>query len=146
MAGNGGKRPGAGRKSGIPNKATVLRQTKRQEVVAAMVDSGKPLGITVLQKAMEFAEGAVAAYRPTMTAELAAGAVANKDGDHDKFGAWFDRWLKCIETITKYQTPQLKAIEAPTKAPEPGTGGKRFTLRIFEGGRQISGPKSEDAA
>lgn len=28
MAGNGGKRPGAGRKKGIPNKASIARQKK----------------------------------------------------------------------------------------------------------------------
>jgi hypothetical protein len=137
-----GKKTG-GRPKGVPNKATILRQTKRAEVVAQMVDSGKPLAVTVLQKAMEFAEGAVAAYRPTMAAEKIAGKPANADGSHEEFGKWFDRWYRCIETMAKYQTPQMKAIEAPTPPPEPGTNRKRFTLRVFEGGRPVDG---KDAA
>lgn len=136
-----------GRARGVPNKATVLAQTKRAEVIADMVDSGKPLAVTVLQKAMEFAEGAVAAYRPTMTAELTAGKVKNADGSHEEFGRWFDRWFRCIETMAKYQTPQMKAIEAPTPAPTPGTSKKRFTLRVFDGGRVVANKAAnEDAA
>ncbi len=139
-----GKKTG-GRTAGIPNKSTVLRQTKRAEVIAQMVDSGKPLAVTVLQKAMEFAEGAVAAYRPTMAAELAAGKQANADGSHEEFGKWFERWFRCIETLAKYQTPQMRAIDAPTPPPEPGTNKKRFTLRVFEGGKPVPRP-DEDAA
>lgn len=141
-----GKKTG-GRARGIPNKATILRQTKRAEVIAQMVDSGKPLAVTVLQKAMEFAEGAVAAYRPTMAAEITAGKPQNADGSHDEFGKWFDRWFRCIETLTKYQTSPMKAIEAPTPPPDPGTNKKRFTLRVFDGGRVIANKAAnEDAA
>jgi hypothetical protein len=143
---HGGKRAGGGRPTG-PSKATILKQTKRAEVIAAMVDSGKPLAITVAQKAMEFAEGAVAAYRPTMAAELAAGKTKNPDGSHDEFGRWFDRWMRCVEMLAKYQTPQMKAVEAPMKPPEPGANKKRFTLRVFDGGRVISNKaENEDAA
>lgn len=139
MAVNGGKRPGAGRKAGGSNKATILRQVKRQKVIAAMIDSGKPLGLTVLQKAMEFAEGAVANYRPTMAKELAGGAVANADGNHEEFGKWFDRWFKCIETITKYQTPQMKAIEAPTAAPDAqGQQLIEYKPEVFVDGRRVA--------
>lgn len=141
-----GKKTG-GRARGIPNKATILRQTKQAQVIAAMVDSGKPLAVTVLQKAMEFAEGAVAAYRPTMAAELAAGKAKNLDGSHDEFGKWFERWFRCIETLAKYQTPTMKAVEAPTPAPVPGTNRKRFTLRVFDGGRVVANKAAnEDAA
>lgn len=143
MAANGGKRTGAGRKAGGRNKATVLRETKRAEVIAKMVDSNKPLAVTVLQKAMEFAEGAVANYRPTTARELASGMEQNAEGSHDEFGKWFDRWFKCIETMAKYQTPQMKAIDAPTAAPTPGSNRREFTLTVFEGGKQV---KDEDAA
>lgn len=141
-----GKKTG-GRAKGIPNKATILRQTKQAEVIAQMVDSGKPLAVTVLQKAMEFAEGAVAAYRPTMSGELAAGKPKNADGSNEEFGKWFDRWFKCIETMAKYQTPQIKAVDAPTPAPTPGQSKRRFTLTVFDGGRVITNKAAnEDAA
>lgn len=136
-----------GRKKNTPNKVTVLRQTKRAEAIAQVIDSGKPLAVTVLQKAMEFAEGAVSAYRPTMASDQAAGRKPNPDGSNEEFGKWFDRWFRCIETMAKYQTPQMKATEAPTPAPLPGTHKKRFTLRVFDGGRVVANKAAnEDAA
>ena len=134
-----------GRKIGIPNKATILRQTKKAEVIAALVDSGKPLAIEVLQKAMEFAEGAVAAFRPTLAPDLAAGRQANPDGNVEEFGRWFDRWLKTATELASYQTAKVKAMDAPSAAPRPGDMTKTFTLRVFEGGKQISGPPDESA-
>lgn len=144
---HGGKRPGGGRPKGLKNRATVARETKRAEVIAQTIDSGKPLAVTVLQKAMEFSEGAVAIYRPTMAAEIAAGKKVNPDASHEEFGKWFDRWLKCIEALARYQTPQMKAIEAPTPPPAAGTNKKRFTLRVFDGGRLIANKAAnEDSA
>lgn len=141
---NGGKRPGSGRKRGGKNKATILRETKQAEVIAAMVDSGKPLAITVLQKAMEFAEGAVAAFKPTLAAELAAGRAPNPDGNVEEFGRWFDRWLKTASELASYQTAKIKAMDAPSPPPPPGQSRKKFTLRVFEGGKQIAGPVAKD--
>lgn len=140
-----GRKTGGRIKGVSRNKATVLRETKRAEVIAAIVDSGKPLALTVAQKAMEFAEGAVAAYRPTMAAELAAGKPRNPDGNHEEFGKWFDRWFRAIEMMAKYQSPQIKSTEAPTPPPEPGTNKKRFTLRVFEGGRPVDKPGDKAA-
>jgi hypothetical protein len=143
----GGKREGAGRKAGKKNRLTVLRQTKQAEAIAQIVDSGKPLAVTVLQKAMEFAEGAVAAYRPTMNSDIAAGKTKNPDGSPEEFGKWFDRWFKCIETMARYQTPTMRAIDAPTPPPDAGTNKKRFTLRVFDGGRVVANKAAnEDAA
>lgn len=143
---NGGRRPGSGRKPGGKNKATIIRETKQAEVIAAMVDSGKPMAITVLQKAMEFAEGAVSAFRPTLDAELKAGAPKNPDGSKKEFGEWFDRWLKCITTMAEYQTAKIKPMEKPTAPPQPGENRRRFTLRVFDGGRQVKGPPPDEGA
>lgn len=144
---NGGYRPGGGRPKGSKGRATILRETKRAEVIAAMVDSGKPLAVTVLQKAMEFAEGAVANYRPTTKKEIEAGNQKNPEGNHEEFGKWFDRWYKCISTMAEYQTPKMRAMDAPTPPPDPGTNTKRFTLTVFEGGRKVpSANNDEDAA
>lgn len=149
---NGGKRPGSGRKAGGKNKATVLRETKAAEVIARTIDSGKPLAVEVLQKMMEFAEGAVAAFKPTLASEVetlkALGQGPNADGNVEEFGRWFDRWLRVAEQLAKYQSPQIKAMDKPTAPPKPGENRRQFTLRVFEGGRQVSGPivKDESAA
>lgn len=133
-----------GRTKGVPNKATILRQTKQAEVIAAIVDSGKPLAIEVLQKAMEFAEGAVAAFRPTLQADAETGREPNPDGNVEEFGRWFDRWLKTATELASYQTAKIKAMDRPTAPPAPGDVNKRWTLRVFEGGRQIKGPGTPD--
>ncbi len=136
-----------GRKKGVPNKSTILRQQKQAEVIAAVVDSGKPMALTVLQKAMEFAEGAVATFRPRTKGELLAGMPPNPDGDIEEFGKWFDRWLKCVTELAAYQSAKIKAMEAPTPPPAAGSNRKRFTLRVFEGGRPNAPGKDEgDAA
>jgi hypothetical protein len=143
---NGGRRPGSGRKKGGKNKATIVRETKQAEVIAQMIDSGKPLAVTVLQKAMEFAEGAVAAFRPTLRADAAAGRQPNPDGSVEEFGKWFDRWIKVTSELATYQTAKVKAIDAPTAAPQAGERRKRFTLRVFEGGRPPIRPPDEESA
>lgn len=131
-----------GRKKGGKNRATILRETKQAEVIAAAIDSGKPLAITVLQRMMEFAEGAVATFKPTTKAEEARGMQANPDGSLEEFGKWFDRWAKVTMDLASYQSAKIKAMDKPTAPPEPGKQGerKRFTLRVFEGGRQVAGP------
>lgn len=144
-AAKGGKRPGSGRKKGIPNKATILRQTKQAAVIAAAIDSGKPLAIEVMQKMMEFAEGAVAAFRPTLDTDVKRGIPVNPDGSKKEFGEWFDRWIKITSELAAYQTAKIKPMEQPTAPPKPGAeGGKTWTLRVFEGGKQISGPPMKD--
>lgn len=141
-----GRKTGGRIKGKSRNKATILRETKAAEVIAATIDSGKPLAITVLQKAMEFAEGAVATYRPTMAKEIEAGAAKNPDGSAEEFGKWFDRWFKCIETMAKYQSPQIKAMEAPAPPPQPGSNRRKFVLRVFEGGKPVKSANDADAA
>jgi hypothetical protein len=145
----GGRRAGSGRKKGGKNKATIIRETKQAEVIARTIDSGKPMAIEVLQKAMEFAEGAVAAFKPTLAAEKAAGARENPDGNVEEFGRWFDRWFKVASDLASYQSAKIKPIDAPTPAPKAGEGKRRFTLHVFEGGRPpaIGKPANdEDAA
>jgi hypothetical protein len=140
---NGGKRPGAGRKKGCKNRATIARETKQAAVIAQMVDSDRPLAIMDLQRAMEFAEGAVAAYRPTLKSELARGMPKNEKGDIEEFGKWFDRWLKCITILAEYQSPKMRAMDAPTRPPDAGP--RRFTLNIFDhDGKRVGG--SDEAA
>src|SRR6185369_7145747 len=98
----------------------------------------KPLAITVMQRMMEFAEGAVATFKPTTKAEIASGRQANPDGSLDEFGKWFDRWAKVTSDLASYQSAKIKAMDAPSPPPAPGQTRKTWTLRVFEGGRQIT--------
>lgn len=141
---HGGARPGGGRPKNKKNRATILRETKALEVIAQTIDSGKPLAVTVLQRAMEFSEAAVHKFRPNLKVDKALGLKKNPDGNVDEFGRWFDRWMKVTTELAKYQSPQIKAMDAPTPPPPPGANRKRFTLRVFEGGRQIKGPPESD--
>lgn len=134
-----------GRAKGVKNKSTILREQKQAAAIAEIIDSGKPLAITVLQKAMEFAEGATAAFRPTLQADIARGQAANPDGSVEEFGKWFDRWLKVASELATYQTARIKPMEAPSAAPttQAGETKKKFTLRVFEGGKAITQPAND---
>jgi len=133
-----------GRAKGVKNKSTILREQKQAAAIAEIIDSGKPLAITVLQKAMEFAEGATAAFRPTLQADVARGQAVNPDGSVEEFGKWFDRWLKVASELATYQTARIKPMEAPSAAPtQTGAAKKKFTLRVFEGGKAIGAPAND---
>lgn len=89
---------------------------------------------------MRLAEGAASVNKPTAAADIANGAPQNPDGDWARFGEWFDRTVYCAKELAKFQSPQIKAVDAPTPPPENKSDGKppkRFTLTIFEGAQRI---------
>ena len=139
------KRNGGGRRKGTLNMKTRLRIKERESTMAAIIDRGEMPALSKLQSAMTFAEKAVLMYRPTFKQELEPGEKfnqkRNKDGDHDKFGQWFDRWLRCITEMASYQAPKVRAVERPTDAPNLGAPEVlEFELRVFEGGKMIAAP------
>jgi hypothetical protein len=146
MAGKGSK-PGerrGGRQKGTPNKATLEREEKaRQEIAEALKKAGTAktvrYAIDEMQKALVIAEGFAGLVQPTPIKDANGKLVKFEGGDVELFGTWFDKWFTCIKELAKYQTPQVKAIEAPTPPPDPQDlerrSRKRFGLRIFEGGR-----------
>jgi hypothetical protein len=87
-----------------------LERNLASEVIKAHTEGGKELAKDVLRKAMIFAEGAVANYRPTMKKERDAGVKVNPDGDPVFFGAWFDRWLQAASMLARYESPTFRAI------------------------------------
>jgi hypothetical protein len=140
------KKGEGGRKKGGLNKKTIARIKQKGDAMAELIDARKPLAVTTLQKAMEFAEGAVSVYRPTMqrdiqqAQELGQAPQINPDGDHDKFGAWFDRWFKCITEMASYQSAKVTRREVPSEVPETTGPILEFEVNVFEGGKLIASP------
>lgn len=139
-----GAKPGerrGGRQKGTPNKATRERQINAAAEIDRARREGRELAKDVLERFMKLAEGACAVNRPTAAEDIAKGKAENPDGDWGRFGEWFDRTVYCAKELAKYQSPQIKGVDAPAPPPDPKTleqGSKRkFGLRVFEGGRAL---------
>ena len=138
---HGGPRPGGGRPKGQKNRATIEREINAAQVIDRARKEGRDLAVTVLERLMNVAEGATGLNRPISAKEAAGGAQPNPDGDWGRFGEWFDRTAYCAKELAKFQSPQIKAMEAPTPPPDPADieqkSRKRFGLRVFEGGKPL---------
>lgn len=141
-----GERRG-GRKKGTPNRATVQREELARAQIAESLAKAKKAGqadpkvaLSELYKAIQIAEGMSGMVQPQVTRDEKTGVVSFKGGDAKLFGEWFDRWKDCITTLMKYQLPQIKAIDAPAPPPDPNKADgprRKFSLRVFDGGRQV---------
>lgn len=140
-----------GRAKGTPNKATVEREILAMQAVVEKARTAKPsdlkLAVQEMQKALKLAEGFASALQPKITKDANSNKITI-EGDIDLFGKWFDRWVDVMSELATYQAPKIKAMEAPTPPPDPAEleaqrnapPRKRFTLRIFEGGKLVKGP------
>lgn len=138
-----------GRQKGTRNKATIAREELAKAELAASIRAAKASGsdskyaIHEMQKALKIAEDFAGKVQPNVN-RTKAGIVRIVGGDAKLFGEWFDRWHTCLKELAKYQTPQMKAVEAPTPPPDPGElerkSRKRFGLRVFDGGRKVRAP------
>ena len=138
---NGGARPGAGRKRGGKNKATIEREINAAAVIDRARKEGRELAVDVLERIMKLCEGAAGAFRPTTQRDVAAGNPTNPDGNEPVFGQWVDRWTYCAKELAKYQSPQVKAIEQPAPPPDvnaPEDKPRLVKLRVFEGGKPVA--------
>jgi hypothetical protein len=129
-----------GRQKGTPNRATVERQ---MEAARAIVSTERERGFSMLYRIASLCEGAAAASKPTLATELTKGASKNEDGDWGRFHGWVTLWAATAREITKYQQPQIKPVDAPAPPPDPNKQQdehvpRRFSLRVFEGGRPLS--------
>lgn len=134
-----------GRIAGVSrNKAVIEREINAAQVIDRARKEGRDLAVTVLERLMNLAEGATGLNRPTPARDAAKGVQQNPDGDWDRFGQWFDRTAYCAKELAKYQSPQIKAMEAPTPAPDADEverkGSRTFTLQVFEGGKPLQPP------
>lgn len=128
-----------GRITGVSrNKATIEREINAAQVIDRARNSGRDLAVTVLEQMMNLA-------RETMHKNRPAAAVVAKGKKQPQnwegFGQWFDRTVYCSKELAKYQSPQIRAMEAPTPPPDSGevdrAGTKTFKLRVFEGGKPL---------
>lgn len=140
-----------GRAKGVKNRATVERELKAAAEAAAIQGEGRELAKDVLARMMKLAEGVAGLHRPPSPIEVDAAEAEGKaipEGDWDRFGQWFDRVAYCAKELARYQSPQIKAVDAPTPPPDPKdlerSSRKRFGLRVFEGGKPLL-PPSESA-
>lgn len=145
----GGARPGAGRRQGTKNKATIQRELEAAaRVAAAAGGKTRESALAVMERLLSVAEGATAAFRPTLKKEIQAAAAigtvieANPDGDPNHFRAFLDLTFSISKELAKYQAPQIKAVDAPAPPPDPKDleqkSRRRFGLRVFEGGKPLS--------
>lgn len=131
-----------GKIKGSKNKTTIERELKAAGVIDAARKEGRELATSVLERLMKIAEGATGVNRPVTDKEIAEGKARNPDGDWGRFGEWFDRTAYCAKELAKYQSPQIRAVDAPAPPPDPQDvdrqSRKRFGLRVFEGGRPVN--------
>lgn len=141
-----GQRQG-GRPKGRKNNATIEREINAAQVIDLARKEGRDLAVTVLERLMNVAEGTCGLNRPKTAAQIKELVAAGQKleeiyrGDWPLFGEWFDRTAYCAKELAKYQSPQIKSMEAPTPAPNPADvdqrSRKRFGLRVFEGGKPL---------
>jgi hypothetical protein len=137
----GGARSGAGRKAGGKNKATIEREILAAQQIDAVRRGERRLAVAEMERALQIAEGFAGANQPEPIKDANGRVVQLKGGDIKLFGEWFDRWTFLLKELAKYQSPQIKAIEAPTPPPDPADAERknrrRFGLRVFDGGRPV---------
>jgi hypothetical protein len=136
------------RPRGSLNRSTLAREAKAKADIAAALAKAKTAGradpkaaMDEMYKAIAIAEGFAAKLRPRDIQQDQHGIITIMGGDINLFGAWFDRWHKCIELLAKYQLPPIKAMDAPTPPPDPEQSARDskivFGLRVFEGGKPV---------
>jgi hypothetical protein len=152
MAGRGGVRARAGRKSGGQNRATIERAALAERIVAeAEGKPGRKLGREMLEDFANMFGGLAAAFQPigsgpgkTLTdADLKAWADSYKEPLFEKYAKLA---MKCADAFADFQSPRLSRVQAPSPPPNPqGPIVKKFTLSIFDhNGRPA--PRSIDVA
>ena len=125
-----------GRTAEVPNKVTL---EKANEIINYARKSGQPLATDVMNEFMQLFRRKAYDVMP----EPALQADGTEIETNDKASPIeFERLagITCAlaTQLANYQTPKLRAImvAAPPPPTNPDDARKRFTLSIFEGGRQ----------
>jgi hypothetical protein len=135
MAGNGGRRPGGGRKKGRPNKATIERAIIAQQILERTEMSGRKFGKEVLEELMVRFSELACKFQPD-SFDTAVVQDWAKTKNYDRFVQLAALARDTARELAKYQSPTFKAVEvsAPAPAVEASDGKKvtRFQLHIFD--------------
>ena len=113
----GGARPGAGRKKGGKNLATIQRELLR---TVEYQTGQKKLAVTILREFMQFFDAL--AWR------------ARAQGDVASFKEFAALAAECARTLCPYEVPRLHAVAVA--APPPQTE-QVITMSIFENGEKV---------
>lgn len=140
----GGARPGGGRRVGSKNKATLQREAEAAaRVAAASGGKAREAALSVMERLLITAEGAAALLKPTAKRNWPDQATVdpNPDASWPMFKDFLGLAFDIAKEVTKYQAPQIKAVDAPAPAPDPDVAEResqiRFGLRVFEGGKPV---------
>ena len=121
MAGHGGARPGAGKRPGTRDRATIeaeLAKAKQQlELVAKRDRAGKKLAIEVLDDVMHVAYGMMAAHQPLAPGEA---LVPGRTPDPVKFAEWMATTVSAAKELAPYQSSKYKSVALHLEAPIGG--------------------------
>jgi hypothetical protein len=142
MAGRGGYRPGAGRKKGQPNKATLEKALIAENVVTEARATGKKLAKEVLDDFMGIFAGMAAYYQPLPAGTVALPGRRRRRPNEAKFENYAKLAVQCAKDLARYQSPTYQAIMvAPAPDQNQPEMRKRFQLTIFENPRaELSAP------
>jgi hypothetical protein len=123
----GGKRPNAGRRPGIPNKATIERALNAEQVMARATMEAKPLGKETLDAFMTEFAALANHHRPALP-----GHPVNPTEDEERYLKFARLAVDAATRLAPYQSPTFRAVVV---APAPGsdeTKSRRFTLHVFD--------------
>lgn len=113
MAGYGGYRPGAGRKKGSPNKATIERLEKervREQVLKELDDARRADSEVAKRRAKETMEECLHMVRDITFYYQPVMAKNGKVKNVEKFKEWLDLLMKIAAMLAPYQSPTFKAV------------------------------------
>jgi hypothetical protein len=129
----GGYRPNAGRKKGVPTKATLQKALIAERTVADARMSGRKLAKEILDDFMQLFAGMAAHHQPTPP----QAAQPNPNANEDKFEKWARLAVETAKSLANYQSPTFRAIVVAPPPEEKGEMRKRFTHTVFEGSRAM---------
>lgn len=116
MAGKGGARPGAGRKQGGVNKATLEAQLAAaeaqlvrltQEREAEQAGNGRKSAIAVLDDIMHASYGLMAQHQPLAHNEQ---AQPGRDPNEEKFRYFLEQTKDAAGKLANFQSPKFKSV------------------------------------
>src|SRR4051812_41711777 len=121
----GGRREGAGRQAGTPNRRTVAKFLEDSQGDAEAKKQDGPRAIKTLSELMVTAVGFTAHYQQKMIAWEAVPEKKDKLPPAemvDRFMAGLNTAIKAAKALAPFQDPQFKAIavtKSPLDVPEP---------------------------
>lgn len=123
-----GERRG-GRTKGTPNKVTIAKAVEAERKLAEMRMKGIRPGLDIMRDFMTVFAGMAAKYQPR---------EGNNSADEKKFYQWADLAFDAAAKVTEFESPKFRAIVVSPPPPPPKDPEQhRFTLAVFEGGKQI---------